>query len=67
MGPTFSIANWESHPEVADMIQLQRAGMAGRSLEVFPSSSSSSGEEEVVSTKPGNKFALLMEMDDVNL
>ena len=77
-GPlTPSAAEWEAHPEVAQIMQLQREGLTSRAQPPGSSGVEGGGEEEerVPVPKPlkrrrskrENKFALLMEMEDMDL
>ena len=60
-------ANWECHPEVADMIQLQQMGLHGPLGEEGKREEEEGtpvGTEEEEQQK--NKFALLMKLEDEN-
>ena len=64
-------AEWERHPEVAEMMELQRQGLGGskrkeRELELFEDEESESADEESEGALAvqSNKFSLLVELED---
>lgn len=66
--PPFAV-EWEGHPEVAEMIQLQRAGMPGEEnheqpLDAVDDSLETGPDPNMEEARSTNKFATLVNMED---